>query len=80
MSIDSKKGRALTRALPFFIFNRREKSKTYYERQDKLCRLNLKGEYIMKTLFKWVGKTILSLGMLCAILYVFMTYVTGLIL
>ena len=34
----------------------------------------------MKTLFKWVGKTILSLGMLCAILYVFMTCVTGLIL
>ena len=34
----------------------------------------------MKILFKWVGKTILSLGMLCAILYVFMTYVTGLIL
>ena len=34
----------------------------------------------MKTLFKWVGKTIMSLGMLCAILYVFMTYATGLIL
>lgn len=34
----------------------------------------------MKTLFKWVGKTILSLGMLFAILYVFATYVTGLIL
>ena len=34
----------------------------------------------MKTLFKWVGKTILSLGTLCAILYVFSTYVTGLIL
>ena len=34
----------------------------------------------MKTLFKWVGKTILSLGMLCAILYVFSTYVAGLIL
>ena len=34
----------------------------------------------MKTLFKWVGKTILSLGMLWAMLYVFMAYVTGLIL
>ena len=79
MSIDSKKGRALTRALPF-VSIRRENIKTYYERQDKLCKLNLKGEYIMKTLFKWVGKTILSLGMLCVILYAFMTYVIGLIL
>lgn len=34
----------------------------------------------MKAVFKWFGKTILSLGMLCAILYVFMTYVIGLIL
>ena len=34
----------------------------------------------MKAVCKWFGKTSLSLGMLCAILYVFMTYVTGLIL
>lgn len=33
----------------------------------------------MKALFKWFGKTILSIGMLCAILYVFMTYVTDLV-
>ena len=34
----------------------------------------------MKAVFKWFGKTILSLGMLCVILYAFMTYVIGLIL
>ena len=34
----------------------------------------------MKTVFKWFGKTILSLGMLFVILYVFSTYVIGLIL
>ena len=34
----------------------------------------------MKAVFKWFGKTILSLGMLFVILYVFMTYITGLIL
>ena len=39
-----------------------------------------KGEYTMKAVLKWFGKTILSLGILCVILYVFMTYVIGLIL
>ena len=34
----------------------------------------------MKTLFKWVSKIILSLGMLFVMLYVFSTYVIGLIL
>ena len=34
----------------------------------------------MKAVFKWLGKTILSLGMLFVILYVFSTYVFGLLL
>ena len=34
---------------------------------------------MIKSVFKFIGKTVLSLGMLCVILYVFMNYIIYLV-
>ena len=34
---------------------------------------------MIKSVFTFIGKTVLSLGMLCVILYVFMNYIISLV-